>query len=163
VGFGGREVRLMNLGPAHTAADSIAYLPDVGVLFAGDLLFVGCTPIIWAGPIANWITACDTMIGLDAPTVVPGHGPITDPDGIRGVRDYFVFISAQAESAYRAGMSFREAADRIELGEYATWLDAERCVVNIYQRYRELDPETPVHTRPELFTIQAEWDAKRGV
>ncbi|WP_413231343.1 hypothetical protein, partial [Mycobacterium tuberculosis] len=27
-------------------------------------------------PIANWVAACDAMIALDAPTVVPGHGPV---------------------------------------------------------------------------------------
>ncbi|CAM2838404.1 fumarylacetoacetate hydrolase family protein [Saccharomonospora xinjiangensis] len=77
--IGGREVRVLNLGPAHSNADSVVHIPDAGVLFAGDLLFVGCTPIVWAGPISNWIAACDTMIGLDVETVVPGHGPVSAP------------------------------------------------------------------------------------
>jgi 2-keto-4-pentenoate hydratase/2-oxohepta-3-ene-1,7-dioic acid hydratase in catechol pathway/glyoxylase-like metal-dependent hydrolase (beta-lactamase superfamily II) len=157
---GGREVRLCNLGPAHTAADSVVHVPDVGVLFGGDLLFIGCTPIVWAGPIANWIAACDTMIALDAPTVVPGHGPITDPDGIRAVRGYLVHVNEQAEAAYRKGLSFAEAADAIDLGEYATWLDAERIVVNVYQRYRELDAATPQLEPMALLAMQAEWFAK---
>lgn len=72
--LGGRRVDLLNLGPAHTTADSVVHVADAGVLFAGDLLFIGCTPIVWAGPIANWVAACDAMIALDAPTVVPGHG-----------------------------------------------------------------------------------------
>ena len=106
---------LLNLGPAHTAADSVVHVPDAGVLFAGDLLFIGCTPIVWAGPIANWVAACDAMIALDAPTVVPGHGPITDADGIRAVRGYLVHVAEQAEAAYRKGLSFVEAADSIDL------------------------------------------------
>ncbi|BBZ12332.1 bifunctional 2-hydroxyhepta-2,4-diene-1,7-dioate isomerase/cyclase/dehydrase [Mycobacterium branderi] len=159
---GGREVRLLNLGPAHTAADSVVHVADAGVLFAGDLLFVGCTPIVWAGPIANWIAACDAMIALDAPTVVPGHGPVTDPDGIRAVRGYLVHVNEQAEAAYRQGLSFAEAADAIDLGEYAAWLDAERIVVNVYQRYRELDPATPQLEPMALLAMQAEWFAKHN-
>ncbi|CAM3114396.1 2-hydroxyhepta-2,4-diene-1,7-dioate isomerase [Mycobacterium intermedium] len=162
IDVGGRRIDLLNLGPAHTAADSVVHVPDAGVLFGGDLLFIGCTPIVWAGPIANWIAACDAMIALDAPTVVPGHGPITDPDGIRAVRGYLVHISEQAEAAYRKGLSFVEAADTIDLGEYATWLDAERVVVNIYQRYRELDPDTPQLELMALMIMQAEWFAKRA-
>jgi 2-keto-4-pentenoate hydratase/2-oxohepta-3-ene-1,7-dioic acid hydratase in catechol pathway/glyoxylase-like metal-dependent hydrolase (beta-lactamase superfamily II) len=162
IDVGGREVRLLNLGPAHTAADSVVHVPDAGVLFAGDLLFIGCTPIVWAGPIANWIAACDTMIALDAPTVVPGHGPVTDSDGIRAVRGYLVHVADQAEAAYREGLSFVEAANRIDLGEYASWLDAERVVVNVYQRYRELDPGTPQLPVLALLSMQAEWFAKRG-
>ncbi|OHU99410.1 fumarylacetoacetate hydrolase family protein [Mycobacterium talmoniae] len=159
---GGRPVRVLNLGPAHTAADSVVHVPDAGVLFAGDLLFIGCTPIVWAGPIANWVAACDAMIGLDAPTVVPGHGPITDPDGIRAVRGYLLHVAEQADAAHGRGLSFAEAADGIDLGEYATWLDAERVVVNVYQRYRELDADTPRLELMALLGLQAEWLAKRG-
>ncbi|OMC51289.1 2-hydroxyhepta-2,4-diene-1,7-dioate isomerase [Mycobacterium sp. IS-836] len=159
---GGREVNLLNLGPAHTVADSVVHVPDAGVLFGGDLLFIGCTPIVWAGPIANWIRACDVMIAMDAPIVVPGHGPVTDPDGIRAVRGYLAHVAQQAESAYCKGMSWSEAADTIDLGEYATWLDAERVVVNVYQRYRELDPDTPQLEVMALLVMQAEWLAKRG-
>jgi 2-keto-4-pentenoate hydratase/2-oxohepta-3-ene-1,7-dioic acid hydratase in catechol pathway/glyoxylase-like metal-dependent hydrolase (beta-lactamase superfamily II) len=162
IDVGGREVRLLNLGPAHTAADSIVHVPDAEVLFAGDLLFIGCTPIVWAGPIANWVAACDAMIALDAPTVVPGHGPITDPDGIRAVRGYLVHVAEQAETAYRKGLSFVEAADNIDLGEYASWLDAERVVINVYQRYRELDAGTPQLPAMGLLAMQADWLAKHG-
>jgi 2-keto-4-pentenoate hydratase/2-oxohepta-3-ene-1,7-dioic acid hydratase in catechol pathway/glyoxylase-like metal-dependent hydrolase (beta-lactamase superfamily II) len=162
VDVGGRRVNLHNLGPAHTAADTVVHVPDAGVLFAGDLLFIGCTPIVWAGPISNWVAACAAMIALDAPTVVPGHGPITDPDGIRAVRGYLVHVAEQAEAAHRRGLSFAEAADTIDLGEYANWLDAERVVVNVYQRYRELDPDIAPLPVIALLTMQAEWHAKHG-
>ncbi|MEZ0352027.1 fumarylacetoacetate hydrolase family protein [Mycobacterium sp. pR1184] len=159
---GGRRIELLNLGPAHTAADSVVHMPDAGVLFGGDLLFIGCTPIVWAGPIDNWIAACDAMIALDAPTVVPGHGPVTDPDGIRAVRGYLVHVAEQAKAAHDKGLSWAQAADAIDLGEYATWLDAERVVVNVYQCYRELDPDTPQLETMALLVMQAEWLAKRS-
>ncbi|MCP2258132.1 2-keto-4-pentenoate hydratase/2-oxohepta-3-ene-1,7-dioic acid hydratase (catechol pathway) [Streptoalloteichus tenebrarius] len=162
VDVGGREVHVINLGPAHTSADSVVHVPDAGVLFAGDLLFIGGTPVVWAGPIANWIAACDAMIALDAPTVVPGHGPVTDPDGIRAVRDYLAHVVEQADAAYAQGLSAAEAAARIDLGEYATWLDAERVVVNVHQRYRELDPTLPQPNQMELMAAMAQWDADRG-
>ncbi|OOK79024.1 putative cyclase domain protein [Mycobacterium kansasii] len=101
------------------------------------------------------------MIALEPSVVVPGHGPVTDSDGIRAVRGYLVHISEQAEAAYRKGLSFVEAVDIIDLGEYATWLDSERVVVNIYQRYRELDPATPRQELLGLLTMQAEWLANR--
>ena len=159
--IGGREVHVMNLGPAHTSADSVVHIPDAGVLFAGDLLFIGCTPIVWDGPIANWIAACDTMIALDAPTVVPGHGPVTDADGIRAVRDYLTHVVEQADAAHARGMTFQEAAATVDLAEYGTWLDAERIVANIYQRYRELDPGMTALARTDLLASMAEWDAAR--
>ncbi|TJZ59055.1 MBL fold metallo-hydrolase [Streptomyces piniterrae] len=159
---GGREVRLLDLGPAHTEADTVVHVPEAGVLFAGDLLFIGCTPIVWSGPIANWIAACDTMLDLGAPTVVPGHGPVTDAAGIRAVRGYFAHVVEQADAAYAKGLDFREAAFGIDLAEYADWLDAERIVVNVYRRYREIHPDQPVVDRFALFGLMAEWDGRRG-
>uniref|UniRef100_UPI0018C8732D hypothetical protein n=1 Tax=Mycobacterium avium TaxID=1764 RepID=UPI0018C8732D len=55
-----------------------------------------------------------------------------------------------------------EAADTSDLGEYATWVGAGRVVVNVYQRYRELDPHTPQLEVMALLVMQAEWLAKRS-
>jgi len=78
------------------------------------------------------------------------------------VRGYLAHVAEQAEAAYRRGLSWAEAADTIDLGEYATWLDAERVVVNVYRRYRELAPDTPQLEIIGLLVIQAEWLAKRS-
>jgi hypothetical protein len=55
-----------------------------------------------------------------------------------------------------------EAADTIDLGEYSSWLDAERAVINVYTRYRELDSDTPQLPPMGLLAMQAEWLAKRS-
>jgi len=78
------------------------------------------------------------------------------------VRGYFEHILAEIDAAHGEGLTFAEAADRIDLGEYAHWLDSERVVVNIYQRYRELEPETPELPPLALLAMQADWHAKRG-
>lgn len=57
-------------------------------------------------------------------------------------------------------MTFQEAAWRIDLGEYSTWLDAERVVANVYTRYRELDPTVPRLAPLQLLAIMATWDAE---
>ncbi|NUT99677.1 MAG: MBL fold metallo-hydrolase [Saccharothrix sp.] len=157
---GGRDVRLLDLGPAHTASDTVVHVPDAGVLFTGDLLFVGCTPIVWSGPISNWIAACDTMLGLDPQVVVPGHGPVTDAAGIVAVQGYLRHVMTEADAFFAAGKDFREAAFGVDLGPYREWLDAERIVVNVYRRYHELDPEQPVLDRFALFGLMAEWDRR---
>jgi glyoxylase-like metal-dependent hydrolase (beta-lactamase superfamily II) len=159
---GGREVHVLNLGPAHTAADSVVHVPDAGILYAGDLLFVGCTPVVWSGPIANWIAACDRMIAMAPSVVVPGHGPLTDVTGIRGVRDYLSFVSQQATEAFETGIGFADAARGVDLGPYRDWLDSERVVVNFYQRYRELDPTLPALDVMALLGLAAQWEAEHG-
>ena len=77
---GDRPVHLIEVGPAHTDGDVIVHVPDAGVVFTGDILFHGGHPIVWSGPIANWIAACELLLGLEGvTTVVPGHGPVTTP------------------------------------------------------------------------------------
>lgn len=138
--IGGVDVHLIELGPAHTAGDTIAYVPSADTIFTGDLLFIGGTPIIWAGPLSNWVKACDVMLELGADRIVPGHGPITDQSGIRSVRDYLTFVDEQARARHAAGMSAEEAIADITLGEYADVAEHGRIAQNVLAVYYELEP-----------------------
>lgn len=152
VEVGGRRIELIEVGPAHTRGDTIAYVPDAATVFTGDILFIGGTPIVWAGPLANWIAACDLMLGMDIETVVPGHGPITDKRGIAEVRDYLVFVHEQATACQRSGVDAWDAARQIadELGarpDFSRLGEFGRIAVNVETVYRELDP---THRSPDV-------------
>ncbi len=134
---GDKRVQLTQVGPAHTRGDTLVHVPDDAVVYTGDILFIEGHPIMWAGPVANWIAACEHIIALAPQTVVPGHGPITDLRGVRAVRDYLVYIRDQARLRFDAGMPVYEAALDIALDDYSSWGDAERIVVNIDTLYRE--------------------------
>jgi len=136
---GGCRIELVQVGPAHTQGDVLVHVPDARTIFTGDILFIDGTPIVWAGPIANWVKACDLMLGLDVETVVPGHGPVTDKSGVQRVRDYLVFIEAEATKRHEAGMSAADAARDIALGEVRNWGDYGRVAVNVENVYRQLE------------------------
>jgi glyoxylase-like metal-dependent hydrolase (beta-lactamase superfamily II) len=140
IDVGGRRLELIEVGPAHTAGDVLVYSPQDKTVFTGDILFIGGTPIVWAGPLSNWVAACDRMLGMDVETVVPGHGPVTDKTGVAQVRDYLSFISAEATARHDAGMSAWDAAQDIALGAYGDWGEFGRIAVNVEAVYRELEP-----------------------
>lgn len=159
---GTRRVELIELGPAHTRGDLIVHLPDERLVFTGDLLFVQGTPIVWAGPVQRWIDACDRILALDAATIVPGHGPLTDANGVIAVRDYLAYVRAEARRRYDAGLSARDAAFDIALGEYASWGDAERIAVNVATLYREFSGDPGPPNVVELFARMSElWHERR--
>lgn len=135
---GGREVRLLSLGPAHTAGDMAVHLPDAGVVFTGDLLFNQCTPIGWEGTAAQWMAALETLAALDCPTVIPGHGPLGTPADLLAMRDYLGYVLEEARGHFEAGRTPLEASKRIELGPYAGWNEPERLAFNVHRAYREL-------------------------
>lgn len=159
---GARPVELLQVGPAHTRGDLLVHLPDDRVVFTGDILFVDGTPIVWAGPVAKWIAACDRILALDATTVVPGHGPITDARGVIAVRDYLGYVRDEARKRYDAGLSARDAALDIALGDYASWGDAERIAVNVATLYREFSGDPGPANVVELFGLMSElWHQRR--
>ncbi|HKI74384.1 MAG TPA: MBL fold metallo-hydrolase [Pseudomonadales bacterium] len=153
---GDRAVRLIEVGPAHTAGDVLVHVPDQRTVFTGDILFIDGTPIMWAGPVGNWIKACEAIIDMAPEVIVPGHGPITDIAGVARVRDYLVYISKEARARYDAGMSVRDAAFDIALGDYAAWTDAERIAVNVNTLYREFSGDTEPPNTVVLFSLMAE-------
>jgi cyclase len=157
---GDRRVRLLQLGPAHTSGDSIAYVPDAHVVFTGDLLFIEGTPMMWAGPVSNWLLACDRILELNATTIVPGHGPVTDDSGVRDVQRYLTYIRDEARSRFDAGMDEDAAADDIDISDFRDWGDPERIAANVANLYREFDPGLPALSHPEMFVKMARWSAR---
>ena len=157
---GDRAVHLIELGPAHTHGDTIAHVPDASVVFTGDILFIEGTPIMWAGPVSNWLAACQEIIGLKARVIVPGHGPVTDEAGVRDVQRYLTYVRDEAGQRYEAGMDETAAADDIDIGDFRDWSDPERIAANVATIYRELDPSLPSLTPPELFVRMAQWSAR---
>jgi glyoxylase-like metal-dependent hydrolase (beta-lactamase superfamily II) len=155
---GDREVRLIELGPAHTGGDTVVFVPDASTVFTGDLLFIDGTPIVWAS-LSNWITACDRILSLEASVLVPGHGPVTDASGVRDVRRYLTFIRDAARERFEAGMDAAAAADDIDISDFADWGDPERIAANVVAAYRELDPSRPASSPAELLMEMARWRA----
>ncbi len=157
---GERAVTLIELGPAHTAGDAIAHVADAGVVFTGDLLFIEATPIMWAGPVTNWLNACERILELDAAVLVPGHGPVTDASGVRDVQRYLRYVRDEAQARFDAGLDDEAAADDIDLSDFRDWGDPERIAVNVATIYRDLDPAAPAANPVELIARMARWRAR---
>ena len=139
VAVGDRKLELIEVGPAHTRGDTLVHAPRERVLFSGDILFSAAHPIAWAGPVSNWIAACERILAMDPELIVPGHGPLATPDSVRELKAYFEYLYEQARRCRAEGMTALEAARAIALDRWADWGEAERLVVNIANIYGELE------------------------
>ncbi|MFJ2059163.1 MBL fold metallo-hydrolase [Streptomyces sp. NPDC087908] len=135
---GGIEVRVLHPGPAHTTGDSIVHLPEQGVVFTGDLVFQGGTPFLPMGSLAGSLRALDVLRSLDAPTVVPGHGRVTDPSAYDATERYLLRVRELAAEGRARGATPLETARRADLGEFTAWRESERLVANLHRAYAEL-------------------------
>ena len=168
---GTREVRLIEVGPAHTAGDLIVHVPDAGVVFAADVMFVGVVPVMWAGPTGNWLAALDRILSLEPRVIVPGHGPISGPDEVRVLRDYLSWVDAAASQRLARGLSVIDTARDLVLdqgyrdAEWGDWDSPERIVITIatIDRHRRGDAR-PVGARDRalLFAQVATLAAELG-
>jgi glyoxylase-like metal-dependent hydrolase (beta-lactamase superfamily II) len=142
---GERELQLIEVGPAHTRGDTLVHVPAERVLFTGDVLFSGAHPIAWAGPVSNWIAACERILALDPQAIVPGHGPLSTVEQVRELRNYFEYLYEQARERHDEGMTPLEAARALALDRWADWKEDERLVVNLANIYAELDAAEPLN------------------
>lgn len=141
---GDRVVELHHPGyAAHTTGDVIAWLPAERVLFSGDLLFHGGTPLIFMGSLDGALRSLDWLDGFGAEWIVPGHGAPFQaaelPAVLAAHERYYRFVRQVCESGRAAGLSPLAAAQKAELGEFAEWPDNERLVLNLHRAYADLD------------------------
>lgn len=137
------RVQMIYNGPAHTTEDIFIYLEEAGIVFCGDLLFYLCTPLALMGHISGWIATLDLLAGLGAEIYVPGHGPVTNKNGLLESREYLLHIQNETKKRFDAGMDPFLAAKDIDLGEFAKWKNPERIVANVERLYSEFRGEEP--------------------
>lgn len=139
----GTEVHLLHVGPAHQMGDVIVHVPSERVVFAGDVLFRGCTPMGWAGSYENWLKCLVLLEGLRPEVIVPGHGPVCGLEGVRELRAYLQYVRAEARRFFDAGLSSLWASKKIDLGRYADWSAPSRVYFSVERAYREFRGEPP--------------------
>jgi cyclase len=159
---GGVDLLLLDVGPAHTSADTIVFCERDGVVFTGDIVFAGGTPIMWQGPVQNWVRACNLIRSLGATYLVPGHGPVSPVQRVADMAAYLEFVQEEATRRHQRGMPADEAARDIDLGPFAGWPEAERLAANVATIYRELGPESTPLTGPAMFGCMADFRAHRA-
>ena len=107
------ERRLVIRGPArrvdlvalagHTPDDVIMLLPQDGIAFLGDLLFVGFHPYLSDGNPDDWLQSLDAIERQDVTTLVPGHGSLGTMGDVRRLRDYIAAVDETAQDLARRG------------------------------------------------------------
>lgn len=93
IDLGGRYVELVHPGRGHTDHDLVAWVPDAGVLFSGDLVEHGGAPQFGEAYPRDWPAALDAVLALDADVVVPGHGDPATPEFVATQRDEIALLA----------------------------------------------------------------------
>jgi cyclase len=136
-----RGGELQIFAPAHTFADLAVWFPESRVLLAGDISFIGVTPLAVHGLISGWIEAIDTLLALNPRVIVPGHGPIGGSRELRMQRDYLASLYRMGQCAVEEDLSLEEALEAFDAGPAAEWLEADRTAINLERAIQEVRGE----------------------
>lgn len=115
----------------------MVHVPDARCVIAADILFIGVTPVMWAGPAERWLAALELLLDTGAETFVPGHGPVCGTAEIGRLADYWRWLEPAALARLSAGASPAAVARELVLGGelaergFGGWLDPERAVINV--------------------------------
>jgi glyoxylase-like metal-dependent hydrolase (beta-lactamase superfamily II) len=72
--LGEREAQVIHIGRAHTAGDTVVWLPKERVVFAGDTVEFGATPYCGDAHFTDWPSTIAKLRELGAEKMVPGRG-----------------------------------------------------------------------------------------
>lgn len=116
-----RTAELLHLPGGHTDGDLVMFLPQDGVLFAGDLVSVDCHPYLPESKPGKTRRNLEQILGMGAQIIVPGHGSLGTGEQVESLLDYLEAL----ENRVRLMLAENDTpAAEIELpvpAAYQTW------------------------------------------
>jgi len=118
--LGNIDIQVLYFGGGHTPGDSVVWLPKLGVVFAGDVVFVdrllGVLPF---GNVKDWIASFDALEKLQPKVIVPGHGNLCDLAKARKeTKDYLVLLRTHMQQALKQNVELQTAIDTLDQSRF---------------------------------------------
>ena len=146
--LGGRDIRILFLGRAHTGGDLVVHLPDEGIVFMSETYLHRVFPAMRSAFPSEWVTMLEAAQALNADVYVPGHGFVDSPEILRAELEIYrravVQVVEEVRRLHDQGLSLEDAQAAVDFGELGGWsLSSSQVPVAVRQVYRELDGELP--------------------
>ena len=139
---GGATVVLTNLGRGHSAGDIVTLIPETGVVFASDLLYVNSVGYMGGGYMREWLLALDFLEELGAEKIIPGTGPVCTVEEARDFKEFFRAFLSDVLMRIELGQSLEQVLEEFDLPEYRHMYGYEQLIkANLRRAYTELKEE----------------------
>ena len=151
--LGKRRVELLQLGRAHTAGDIVAWVPDAGVMFTGDIVEYHSACYCGDAHFNDWPATLDAIARYNPKSIAPGRGDAlvgteqvtaaldATKDFVTSTYNAVAEVAAKGGTLKEAMAACRAACDH-KFGNYAIY---EHCLpFNVARAYDEaLGIDTP--------------------
>ena len=168
--LGKLEVQILQLGRGHTKGDTVAWLPQEKILFAGDLVEFGATPYAGDAYFKDWPQTLDNLAALKPEKLVPGRGaalqtPAQVQEGLAGTRAFISDLYDCVKESAAKGEDLRkvyEATFAKLQPKYGHWVIFNHCMP--FDVTRAYDEATQ-YPDPRIWTAERDiqmWKALEG-
>lgn len=167
---GNRKVVIKHIGRAHTAGDSVIWIPDSQVMFTGDIVEYHSACYCGDGHFSDWGRTLDAIKAYDPQSLAPGRGDaLVGRDmvdaAIETTRDFVNSTYLPVQKVAAKGGSLKVAWDAVREAcdpKFKDFAIYEHClpfnVARAYDEARGIDT-------PRIWTAQRDlemWDALQG-
>ena len=144
--LGKRVVEIIHVGRSHTAGDTVVWLPEEKILFAGDTVEFGATPYCGDAHFTDWPETLAKLRVLGAERLVPGRGRALIgraevEEGIAGTAgftgDLFALVKADVAKNLPLDAIYAHALAEMR-PKYGHWVIFDHCMpFNVARAYDE--------------------------
>lgn len=141
----GETLAAFHVAPAHTDGDAVVRFRNADVVHMGDVFFNGRYPIIdlsSGGSADGIVAACDRVLPTLGPAtkVIPGHGPLSDREGLKRYRDMVATVRDRVKKLVKEKKTLEQVQAAKPTAEFeAEWgagsMKGDRFVEVLYTDY----------------------------
>lgn len=167
VDLGNRKVEIMHVGKGHTQGDTIAWLPEQRILYAGDLVEYGATPYTGDAHLTDWPDTLQRLRDMKPEKMVPGRGdalinPAQCDEALEMTQAFITDLFDTAKKGRKSGSDlktvFVACKQRMD-PKYGDWVIYEHCMpFDVARAYDEAGGMA----RPQIWTAERDremWSA----
>jgi cyclase len=134
--LGGREIRLVYLGPGQQAGDTFVFFPHARAVFTTGMFGPRSMPNMAFTPsVENWIKLLDELAAMDVDKILPAHGDVSTSKDVKQLAAMLADEYATVKDAIAKGMSLDDALRTLKLPQYKDWRNYGRLEGEIRALY----------------------------
>lgn len=99
--------------PGHTPGQLAVFIPEEGVVCAGDTIFHGCQTWLYTSDVDSWMESLDFLKTLNIQFIIPGHGAVCTKKEIDVQKAFLLEWVTAVQVAISKGWSKEECFERI--------------------------------------------------
>ena len=125
----GHDIEAVHAPAAHTGGDSMVWIRSLNLVHMGDVFFNEAYPFVdvsAGGRVSGVLAACEAVLAtVDADTkIVPGHGRLSDRDGLKRYVALLEELQAKARESLAAGETVDEfVAKKVSAAHDDPWAE----------------------------------------